>query len=58
MFHRVLTHIVLSRLGLSVLLLAENGGIGDHARDRNRMTGTITELEGVALDLPVAAFSA
>lgn len=52
----VLIHAVLFRLGLRVFFRAVQCGVGDYAGNRNCMTDMIAELEGVALDLPSAAF--
>src|SRR3979490_1982253 len=52
----VLTHAVLFCRVLSIFLHAVHCGIGDHAGNPNRMTDMIAELDGVALDLPSAAF--
>jgi len=52
----VLIHTVLFGLGLRVFLHAVHLGIGDHAGNRYFMTYMIAELEGVAVELPSAAF--
>jgi len=56
MLSGVFIHTVLFRLGLRVFLHAVHFGIRDHAGNRNFMTDMIAELEGVAVELPSAAF--
>ena len=52
----VLAHAVLFCLALHVFLHAVHCGIGHRAGNRNRMADMIAELDGIAADLPGAAF--
>jgi len=51
-----LIHPVLFRLGLRVLFGAVQRRIGDYAGNRDGMRDVISKLDGVALNLPSAAF--
>ena len=56
MLGRVLIDAVLLRLGLRVFFHAVSCGVGDYAGYRDGMGDMISELDGVALDLPGGAF--
>lgn len=51
-----LSHTVLFGLALHVFFHAMHCGIRDHAGDRDRMTDMLAQLDGIAGDLPSAAF--
>jgi hypothetical protein len=56
MFGGVLIHAVLFRLGLRIFFRAVQRGVGDYAGYRDGMSDMISELDGIALDLPSGAF--